>query len=751
MREPGNESKLGSLLHDRDLFRDLVKLSVDDDHPGDKGGVVISQKTGQSGLKGGPQSNGVFGLLRQPVVVLDQFHRILVASPAFHQLLGTTPQDTFRRSLGDISDGLLNVPGLQDFLDLVQSDPTRIDGFRLEANKDPEGQRTFLLSAQCIPAKITIVAFEEASQAAPERIPPSIPPSRTDSRNDLTLSSMAAADHDLRQPLQTLSLLQGVLAAKAKDPELREPIARIEEAVVALTGMLDSIAAVNRLNSGPVTPVIQSFSIGSTISHLRTELAYHADTKGLGWHVVPCSAAVRSDQRLLEHILRALVIDAMKLIAQGKVLLGCRRRDRHLSIQVWIKGSGVPAERQAAILSEFDDQEGSSSGTSLVRTLAKPLADRLHLAVTTRSRSGNGLVFTTRVPLEPRPAETILRPSATSRGTVVVTSDDPHVRDILALLLRETGHEALLISPQDGFADLTSAKVGSVLPEIAIVDSNQGVELSKKIVASLRWMYGWDIPAIILGDSEEVQDAISEPCVFLRKPIRANELIPQIARFLSLVRHRAATSKQLQRGALSQTVFVVDDDGTLRDAVRDVLVDQGQDVELFSDCESFLEAYRPGRRGCLVIDNRLPHMTGVELLERLKADGTTLPSIMITGHGDTSTAVRSLKAGAIDYLEKPISYEALLTAVERALAIDRDSSDALIKRRELTARLAELTPRERQVMDLVVAGQSSKSIARILGISQRTVENHRAAIMKRANVTSLSDLIRIVMQLSPDS
>jgi len=715
---------------------------------------VISQKTGQPGLKGGPQSNGVFGLLRQPVVVLDQSHRIVVASPPFHHLLGTTPQGTSGRSLRDICNGLLDVPGLQNFLNLVQSDPTRIDGFRLEVNKGLEGQRTFLLSAQCIPAttsgKVTIVAFEEASQAELERISPSNRASRTHPWDDLTLPSMAAADHDLRQPLQTLSLLQSVLAAKVKDPDLREPIARVEEAVEALTGMLNAIATVNRFNAGPVTPVIQSFSIGSIISRLRTELAYHADTRGLKWHVVPCSVAVRSDQRLLEYVLRALLIDAMKLIAQGKVLFGCRRRHHHLSIQVWIRGTGVSAERQATILNEIDGHEGLSVGTSLVRTLVKPLSDQLHLAVTTRARSGNGLVFTARVQIEPQSTRTTLRPSGTSRGTVVVTSGDPHVREILALLLREMGHDALLATPEDGFASLTSTKVGSLRPEIVIVDSNQGSELSKKIVTSLRWMYGWDIPAIVLGDRDDMEDAISEPRVFLNKPIRASELVPQIARFLAVGRHRVATSKQRHSSAFPQTVFVVDDDGVLRDAVRDVLVQQGQDVELFSDCESFLKVYKPERRGCLVIDNRLPDMTGVELLERLKADGATLPSIMVTGHGDTSTAVRSLKAGAIDYLEKPISYEALLTAVEQALAIDRGSADSLIRRRELTERLAELTPREREVMGLVVAGQSSKSIARILGISQRTVENHRAAIMKRANVTSLPDLIRIVMQLSPD-
>jgi two-component system, chemotaxis family, CheB/CheR fusion protein len=174
---------------------------------------------------------------------------------------------------------------------------------------------------------------------------------------------------------------------------------------------------------------------------------------------------------------------------------------------------------------------------------------------------------------------------------------------------------------------------------------------------------------------------------------------------------------------------------------------QGQKVELFSSSEDFLKAYIRDQRGCLVIDNKLPGMDGVELLERLKSEGSTLPSIMITGHGDTATAVRALKAGAIDYIDKPMSYEALLSAVERALEIDRSSADALIRRRELAARIAELTPRERQVLDLVVGGYSSKKIAQILDISQRTVENHRAAIMRRAGATSLPDLIRIVMQL----
>ncbi len=380
----------------------------------------------------------------------------------------------------------------------------------------------------------------------------------------------------------------------------------------------------------------------------------------------------------------------------------------------------------------------------------KPLSDRLNLAVKTRSRPGNGLVFSAEVPIESQLAETAIRRDATFKGTILVVSDDPIVQDALMLLLREMGHEALTATPDDGFATLLRNKSGSMRPEIVIVDFRSANELNRKVVSSLRWTFGWEIPAIVIGDDVsrgENVDVVSEPCAYLPKPVRPSELAPQIARFLALVRRQAAASKRPNHDALQQTVFVVDDDAVLRDAVRDVFHHQGQNVEVFSSSESFLESYDRDRRGCLVIDNKLPGMAGVEVLERLKAEGSTLPSVMITGHGDISTAVRALKAGAIDYIEKPISYESLLTSVERALEIDRGGAEALIRRRELAARIAELTPRERQVMDLVVAGRSSKNIAQILKISQRTVENHRAAIMKRAGAASLPDLIRIVMQL----
>ena len=709
---------------------------------------MISRKKSEADFVDQPWLQGIVGILQQPVVMLDQFHRVVAASTAFHHLISVAPRETIGRPLPD----LLDAPDLHDFLDALQPGSTRASRYRLELGTSQAGRRTLALNARRISARpsgeMIVVAVEETVPEGQAMDTPPVPGEQPEQR---MLPSIAAMDHDLRQPLQTLSLLQGVLTAKAKDSEIQSLAGRLEEGIEALTGMLNAVAAVNQLASNTITPVIHSFPIGLILNRLRKELAYHAGSRGLEYRVVSSDLAVRSDSQLLGQVLRALLLEAMKLVTRGTVLFGCRRNGSRLVVQIWVKGTGVPIERQQLILNEFHKGSEPADSGGLVDRLVRPLSDRLNLAVKARSRPGSGLVFSAELPLDPHAAQHgARRQRLSSKGTVLVAADDPGVKNALVLLLREMGHEVVTTTSDDGFASLIKSRTGSVRPEVLIVDSKQANEHGRRVVSSLRWMFGAETPAIILGEGTAKglePDAVGEPYVYLRKPVRSSELTAQIDRFLALVRHHAAGSVRPARDALRQTIFVVDDDNVLRDAARDVFGHWGQEAELFSSSESFLAAYDRDRRGCLVIDHKLPGMTGVELLERLKTEGSTLPSIMITGHGDTSTAVRALKAGAIDYIEKPISYEALLGAVEHALEIDRGSAEALVRRRQLAARIAELTPRERQVMDLVVAGRSSKKIAQILKISQRTVENHRAAIMKRANATSLSDLIRIVMQL----
>jgi FixJ family two-component response regulator len=205
----------------------------------------------------------------------------------------------------------------------------------------------------------------------------------------------------------------------------------------------------------------------------------------------------------------------------------------------------------------------------------------------------------------------------------------------------------------------------------------------------------------------------------------------------------ADTSTALQPASV---VFVVDDDDDLRAALRSVLEADGHEVCDFASCEAFLAHQRNGGEGCLLIDAYLPGMSGLELLQQLlTSDHEALPAIMITGQSDVAMAVSAMKSGAVDFIEKPIGRDGLLTAIGRAVAQSRDRNARAVWRQEAEDLVAGLTTRQREIMELVLAGASSKNIAADLGISQRTVENHRAAIMAKTGVKSLPALVRLAV------
>jgi RNA polymerase sigma factor (sigma-70 family) len=195
------------------------------------------------------------------------------------------------------------------------------------------------------------------------------------------------------------------------------------------------------------------------------------------------------------------------------------------------------------------------------------------------------------------------------------------------------------------------------------------------------------------------------------------------------------------------TVFLVDDDEAVRKALGFLLRAAGYAVEGFASARDFLAAYDPARRGCLLLDVRMPQMTGLELQEELNARGWRVPAIFITGHGTVATAIAALRAGAFDFIEKPLAEEALLDAVQRALSWDAEMRHERARRDELAARAAQLTEREREVMRLVAEGESNKEIARRLGISFRTVEIHRARVIEKMAARTTSDLIRMAIAL----
>ncbi|HXA22680.1 MAG TPA: response regulator, partial [Acetobacteraceae bacterium] len=271
----------------------------------------------------------------------------------------------------------------------------------------------------------------------------------------------------------------------------------------------------------------------------------------------------------------------------------------------------------------------------------------------------------------------------------------------------------------------------------------------------LRGTLGHDVPAVILtGDisTDTLREIAEGGHLHVNKPVKAKELMSLIQRCLAEPRRPASIRQPAEvagNGPQAQTIFVVDDDSAVREAMRDLLQEDGRTVEIYTSSEAFLEAYRPGREGCLLVDARMPGMGGLQLLQRLKSEGTRMPAIMITGQGDVPMAVEAMRAGAADFIEKPVGRGELFASIERALEHTGDSAKLSALREAAATRLGGLTARQRQIMELVLAGHPSKNIAADLGISQRTVENHRAAVMKKTGSHSLSALIRLVLAADP--
>jgi RNA polymerase sigma factor (sigma-70 family) len=195
------------------------------------------------------------------------------------------------------------------------------------------------------------------------------------------------------------------------------------------------------------------------------------------------------------------------------------------------------------------------------------------------------------------------------------------------------------------------------------------------------------------------------------------------------------------------TVFIVDDDEAVRDSLALLIESVGLSASTFESASDFLAAYDPGTAGCLVLDVRLPGMSGLDLQQRLAAEGSDLPIVFITGHGDVPMAVRAMRRGAVDFLQKPFGDQDLLDRVQEALEQQSGLRAQLESKTAIAEKLASLTPRERQVLQLVVEGLANKVIANRLDLSQRTVEVHRANIMRKTSADSLAHLVRMVMRL----
>lgn len=202
---------------------------------------------------------------------------------------------------------------------------------------------------------------------------------------------------------------------------------------------------------------------------------------------------------------------------------------------------------------------------------------------------------------------------------------------------------------------------------------------------------------------------------------------------------------------LTPTVYIVDDDNGVRSSIRILMKSVGLPAKTFASAQEFLDAYQAVQGGCVVLDIRMPGMSGMELQQELNRRGAVIPVIFITGHGDVPMAVEAMRHGAFDFLQKPFRDQDLIDRVQQALQRDLETRQGLKEHGRIRARLASLTPRERQVLDLLIAGQANKAMAHELGLSQRTVEIHRAHVMEKMAARSIAQLVRMVLDVERES
>lgn len=338
-------------------------------------------------------------------------------------------------------------------------------------------------------------------------------------------------------------------------------------------------------------------------------------------------------------------------------------------------------------------------------------------------------------------------------GTILLVEDNDDLRGTLASGLRNSGFD--IVAAANAAAALEAVDQGAIQPDVILVDYNlsggvDGLVLGNTIRIKLRR----DISLVVLTgnvSSTAVDILRSADCVCLMKPVRMQDLIQCLATIMSSATDNPVAT--LTRHRALQTICIVDDEPQTRSAIRAMLEEEGYQVTAFADAEAFLAANLDPWDLCLLLDVKLPGLSGIELLARMHADDVLPPAIVLTAVQEPQETVRALKVGALDFLIKPVPRRDLLAAIERVVAQSTGSEHPGRLRQRARILIGQLTERQLQVMALILAGLPNKIIAADLGVSQRTVENHRAAIMHRTGARSLPELARlsIAAELAPSA
>jgi len=403
-----------------------------------------------------------------------------------------------------------------------------------------------------------------------------------------------------------------------------------------------------------------------------------------------------------------------------------------------------------------------------VDQLARLLGHRM----TVRSNPGKGTMFAIEVPLAERsdPVPPVAQPGPhdlTGQAAVLVIEDDEGQRLSMRLLLMVHGYHVEVVRSGSEAIALVSGAAG-FRPDIIVADYNLGSgqlgsrhtgsrQTGLEAIRLISGVTGRSIPALIVtGDvTAEAARAIAAAGVhWLHKPVRPDALLETIHTLITRgVTGPRGTLPAMTRAIESHdapaSIAIIDDDPEVRGAIRDILASRGYTAIGHTSAEALLADPERESYKCLIIDIDLPGLDGLALQRRLTGEGSTAAIIFISGRSGLPLAVTAMRAGAADFLEKPVHPDTLLAIIARVQASDRAGDYDTIARRDIEARFAQLTVRQHEVLDRMIDGQPNKIIAADLGLSQRTVEHHRGAVMKTMGARSLADLVRMAMLRRP--
>ena len=712
----------------------------------------------------------VLDTLGEALVVLDRRSKIISANRAFYALFETTAEQTIGRLLHEFSGGRLDFPTLRAVCEAAVTAPETLE---MEVDLPLLGRRNLTVTAHKLaenPAMewMTLLAISDVTEdkRTADRLRAAM--EAAERANAAKSDFLAAVSHDLRQPLQTLDILQGVLARSVVNEKALKTVETVGVMLGVMAETLNTLLDIDRLDSAAIEPRIGEFPLQDVIERIAIQFADYARVKGLELRIVPTRTVVRSDPSLLARIIENLLSNAVKYTKTGKIILGCRHRGANLRFEVWDTGVGIPDDQLEAIFKRYTQvgktPSGPGRGVGLGLSVVQRVAKLLGHVLDVRSAPGKGSMFAVEIPLGqgatlqgmstrrdgpgPRRGET---------SYILLVEDDAALLESLQTLMKLEGYDVKAASSSEDALALIKEQAAE--PSLIVADySLPGDMTGVQLIARIRETLDHQCPVIVLSGvvSQEKLSKIDEcGAHYFQKPVKADAFVALIHDLLerpgAVARDREPSSpasslppRSGSRGTTSvPTVFVVDDDENARSAMRVVFERAGLLVETYSGGEAFLEAFDPGRRGCLVVDVVMPGMSGLQLQERVNSEGFGIPVIVVTGRDDVPIAVKATRAGAFDFLVKPVAHEILLDRVQRALEHGRHTASAVARKTEIVARFHRLTPREREVMALVVEGLPNKEIAGRLEISPRTVEVHRAHVMEKMDVRFLADLVRM--------